>query len=54
MYELKIEVSYLNEIKVEFKTFEGVSNFLRYLADGTGQAVRVSISRIREGVRVDE
>lgn len=53
MYELKIEVSY-NEIKVKFKTFEEVSNFLRYLADGTDQAVRVSISRIREGVRVDE
>lgn len=54
MYELKIEVSYLNEIKVKFKTFKEVSNFLKYLSDGTDQAVNVSISRITEEVRVDE
>lgn len=53
MYELNIEVSY-NEIRVKFKTFEEVSDFLRYLADGTDKAVRVSISRIREEAPEDE
>lgn len=44
MYKLKLKVSY-SEKELKFKDFGQVQDFLRYLVDGSDEAVSVEICR---------